>query len=48
MEEAGGGTEIMKPFPVSLKKLGISSESSIQRKSAKLHCSNFYPFKPYD
>ncbi|KAM3406104.1 hypothetical protein ACQJBY_000255 [Aegilops geniculata] len=29
MEEAGG-TGTMKPFPISLKKLGISTESSIQ------------------
>ncbi|KAF6992990.1 hypothetical protein CFC21_009937 [Triticum aestivum] len=30
VEEAGGGTGTMKPFPASLKKLGISTESSIQ------------------
>ncbi|XBJ13840.1 hypothetical protein VPH35_005958 [Triticum aestivum] len=30
IEEAGGGTGTMKPFPASLKKLAISSESSIQ------------------
>ncbi|KAM3399715.1 hypothetical protein ACQJBY_004877 [Aegilops geniculata] len=30
IEEAGGGTETMKLFPATLKKLVISSESSIQ------------------